>query len=99
MLIEMKVGAIAEDAVFKTPIIILKALESDRCLPIWVGPFEGQAIESGIRHKESVRPLPYDIIIKMLNHLNAKYEKVVINNIVNNTFYATIFLNVDGILS
>jgi len=96
MLVEMKVAAIAEDEIFKTPIVILKALDSKDCLPIWVGPFEGQAIEYGIKGNQLLRPLPYDTILKIFQLLNVKLEKIVINNLQNNTFYAIIVLNKDG---
>jgi len=96
MLVEMKVAAIAEDEIFKTPIVILKAVNRKDCLPIWVGPFEGQAIEYGIKENKLLRPLPYDTILKILQLLNVKLEKIVINNLLNNTFYAIIVLNKDG---
>ncbi|MGA1867171.1 MAG: bifunctional nuclease family protein [bacterium] len=96
MLVEMKVAAIAEDEIFKTPIVILKALNSRECLPIWVGPFEGQAIEYGLKGNQLLRPLPYDTILKIFQLLNVRLEKVVINNLLNNTFYAIMVLNKDG---
>ena len=62
MLIEMKVAGITIDAYFNTPIIILKDLKNDCSLPIWVGPFEAQAIAFGINGNGLPRPLPYDIM-------------------------------------
>ena len=96
MLIEMKVAAIAEDEIFKTPIIVLKSIDSKQCLPIWVGSFEGQSIEYGIKGNSLLRPLPYDTTLRMLKFGGIEIEKVVINDFKSNTFYAIIVLNKDG---
>lgn len=97
MLIEMIVAGIGEDANFKTPIIILKDLNGEDCLPIWVGPFEGQAIVDKMEGNKSHRPLPYDIILEILQVSDVQLERVVINKLLNNIFYAIIVLNKNGL--
>lgn len=96
MLIEMKVDCITIDAFFNTPIIILKDLSNKHSLPIWVGPFEAQAIAYGINGNGLMRPLPYDVMRELLDRLELKLERVIVSDLIENTFYAIIELAKSG---
>lgn len=87
----MKVG---EDAIYNTPVIILifNVEEKHYKLPIWIGPFEGQCILDVLQRKENERPLPYDLINELLSNLDCEVDKIIISDIINNTFYATLIL-------
>jgi len=96
MLIEMKVDSITIDPFYQSPIIILKDISNNYSLPIWVGTFEAHAIAVGINGNGILRPLPYDIMKELLQRLNLKLEKIIVNDLKDNTFYAIIELNKNG---
>ncbi len=96
MLIEMKVDSITIDPYYQSPIIILRDRSNTYSLPIWVGPFEANAIAIGINGNGVIRPLPYDIMKEMLCRLELKLEKVIVSDLRENTFYAIIELMKNG---
>jgi hypothetical protein len=92
MAIEMKVSGLMVDPLTNMPIVILKTDEGDRMLPIWVGPFEAQAIAMKRENVSTPRPMTHDLLDSLLRSLRAVVEKVVINDLRDNTFYALIHL-------
>lgn len=96
MWVEMKVSGLALDSISNMPIIILKDLEEKRSLPIWVGVFEANAIALELEKVTTPRPMTHDLIRNLLEALNAHVEKIVVNDLRDNTFYATIYLILDG---
>jgi len=96
MLVKAIVRAIVEDEIFKTPIVILEQVNTSKYLPIWVGPFEGKAIEYGIKGNQLLRPLPYDTFLKTLQLLKIEMKKVIINELRSTTFYAIIVMEGTG---
>jgi bifunctional DNase/RNase len=78
------------------PIVVLQDTGSDTLLPIWVGIFEANAIALQIEKVDTPRPMTHDLIKGLLNHLNAKVTKIVVTELKDNTFYALIFLDVEG---
>jgi bifunctional DNase/RNase len=96
MAIEMKVSGLMVDPLTNMPIVILKSDEGDRILPIWVGPFEAQAIAMKRENVSTPRPMTHDLLDSLLRSLRAAVEKVVINDLRDNTFYALIHLRTPG---
>ncbi|MBN1829295.1 MAG: bifunctional nuclease family protein [Deltaproteobacteria bacterium] len=92
MLIEMKVFGLAIDPVTNTPIVILKDLQGKRALPIWIGLFEASAIATQLEKINFTRPMTHDLMNEILKVMNATITKIVINDLKNNTFFATIYL-------
>lgn len=78
------------------PIVILKDLKSDTVLPIWVGLYEANAIALEIEKTTTPRPMTHDLTRNLINGLNATVQKVVVNELRNETFYAVIWLTQDG---
>lgn len=76
----------------KVPVVVLKTIEDNIQLPIWIGPVEAIAIQSAIENIESPRPMTHDLIRNILNGLNAVVERVIITNLKENTFYANIVI-------
>ena len=74
------------------PIILLKEKGGDRYLPIWVGAFEASAIALELSNIKTPRPMTHDLIVNMLDELNAKIETIEVCDIKENTFYAFINL-------
>ena len=94
--IEFKIKGLMMDPLTNSPIVVLQQTTSDTLLPIWVGIFEANAIALQIEKVDMPRPMTHDLLKALLNHLNANVEKIVVNELKENTFYAVIFLNVAG---
>jgi hypothetical protein len=65
-------------------------------LPIWIGPFEANAIAMKLKKIGSQRPMTHDLIHSILNNLESKVIKIVVNDLKENTYYALIYLNRKG---
>jgi uncharacterized protein len=74
------------------PIIILRDEEEKRSLPIWVGIFEANAIALELEKIATPRPMTHDLIKNVLEAVDAKVEKIVVNDLRENTFFALIHL-------
>jgi bifunctional DNase/RNase len=74
------------------PIIILRDEEEKRSLPIWVGLFEANAIALELEKISTPRPMTHDLIKNILESVEAKVEKIVVNDLRDNTFFALIHL-------
>ena len=94
MWVEMKVRGLALDSLSNMPIIILRDEEDKRSLPIWVGIFEANAIALELEKIATPRPMTHDLIKNILEAVDAKVAKVVVNDLKENTFFATIHLQV-----
>jgi len=95
MLVEVKIGALIMDPNTNTPIVVLKGIESESILPIWVGAFEANAIALEIEKIVPQRPMTHDLIRNIIVQARLKPSKVIINDLIDNTFYALIELT-DG---
>ena len=92
MWVEMKVRGLALDPVSNMPIIILRDEEEKRSLPIWVGVFEANAIALELEKISTPRPMTHDLIKNIVESVEAKVEKIVVNDLRDNTFFALIHL-------
>ena len=92
MWVEMKVRGLALDPLSNMPIIILRDEEDKRSLPIWVGIFEANAIALELEKIATPRPMTHDLIKNILEVLEARVLKVVVNDLRDNTFFAVIHL-------
>ena len=77
-------------------IVVLKDTDATRYLPIWIGPFEADAITIQLQNVEVARPLTHDLLKSAIEQLGAKIEQVAITDLRNDTFYAEITLRVAG---
>ncbi len=91
-MIEMKVRGIAVDPNLKTPSVILTDEEEKRYLPIWIGVAEATAIFIQLNDQALPRPMTHDLLKNVITALGAKVNKIVVNDINQNTFFARIFL-------
>ena len=78
-----------------TPIIILKDINSETMLPIWVGAYEANAIALEIEKIAPPRPMTHDLLRNLIVELGLKVERVVVTSLRENTFYAVIELTAD----
>jgi bifunctional DNase/RNase len=96
MQIEMSIKAMMVDPFTNTPIVILLDKEGQRVLPIWVGVFEANASAQQIENVAPERPMTHDLLRNVIRDLNASVQKIVVSDLQQNTFYALIYLTVDG---
>ena len=91
-MIEMKVMGIALDVRTNSPIVVLHDLENRKALPIWIGSAEASAIIRCIEGLVVARPMTHDLITNIVEKTGYKIEKVEINDVEKDTYYATIFM-------
>lgn len=72
------------------PIVLLKEEEGDRFLPIWIGAFEATAIAFALQGVETARPMTHDLFKNVLEDFEVSIERVLINDLIDGTFYAEI---------
>ena len=92
MEIEVKIRALMMDPNSGTPIIILKDVNSDTMLPIWVGAYEANAIALEIEKIAPQRPMTHDLLRNLIVEMGASVERVVVTELRDNTFFAVIEL-------
>ncbi|MEW6129196.1 MAG: bifunctional nuclease family protein [Acidobacteriota bacterium] len=90
MEIEMKIRGLMMDPSANTPIIILKDVNGDAMLPIWVGAFEANAIAQEIEKLPVQRPMTHDLIKNLITEFGGIVRRIIITDLKNNTFYAVI---------
>src|ERR1700758_5172850 len=96
MQIEMTIKGLMVDPVTNMPIVILRDKEGQKVLPIWVGIFEANAIALQIENVTPPRPMTHDLLKNVINDLNGIVQKIVVSDLKDNTFYALIYLTVNG---
>jgi len=96
MPVEMKIKGLMIDPVSNMPIIVLKSASGDSVLPIWVGIFEANAIATQLEKIVSPRPMTHDLLRNSIERLGAAIRRVVITNLKDNTFFASLELDRDG---
>ncbi len=96
MQVEMTIKGLMVDPVTNMPIIILRDQEGQRVLPIWVGVFEANAIALQIENIATPRPMTHDLLRNVITDLKAQVRKIVVSDLKENTFYALIYMTVNG---
>lgn len=96
MEVEMKIRGLMMDPVTNMPIVILKDVCSTHVLPIWVGIYEANAIALEIEKVSTPRPMTHDLIKTLLVGLEAGIQKVVVNELKDDTFFAVIWIQRNG---
>jgi bifunctional DNase/RNase len=88
--IEMNIKGLMVDPITNMPIIVLRELEGQRVLPIWVGVFEANAIALQIESVQTPRPMTHDLLKSVIDELGGRVERIVVCELKENTFYATL---------
>jgi bifunctional DNase/RNase len=92
----MEVHGVNLDVLTNQPVIILKELDSNRYLPIWIGQFEATAILMEIQGIHPSRPLTHDLLKMIIDSLNSSVSRIVINDLRDGTFFARIFISTES---
>ena len=88
----MTVRGLALDPVTNTPIVVLKAEGGTRLLPIWIGLFEANAIALEMEKVATPRPMTHDLLKNLIELMDARVERMVVDKLQENTFFASIYL-------
>ena len=96
MQIEMSIKGLMVDPITNMPIVILRDKDGERVLPIWVGIFEANAIALQIENISTPRPMTHDLLRNIIQDLKASVQKIVVCDLQENTFYALIYLALNG---
>jgi bifunctional DNase/RNase len=95
VIIEMKVKFVMLDPSSKKFLVLLMDLENKSALPIWIGPFEANAIALKLKKASPHRPLTHDLTQNVIQALNCQITRVVVNDLRENTYYALIHIKAE----
>src|ERR1700745_757191 len=96
MEVEMKIRGLMMDPVTQMPIVVLQDAQGQSVLPIWVGAYEANAIALEIEKVSTPRPMTHDLLKNVLLGLEVRVQKIVVNDLKDDTFYALIWVERDG---
>jgi hypothetical protein len=91
-IIEVRIRGLMMDPSTSMPIVVLKDVASDTVMPIWVGIFEANAIAIEIEKVAVPRPMTHDLARNLIRNMNARLDRVVISELKDDTFFATLWL-------
>jgi bifunctional DNase/RNase len=92
----MVIYGVSFDMVGKQPIVLLKTVENNKFLPIWIGHPEAAAILMKLEGASTPRPMTHDLLAELLGELEVECTRVSVTELRDNTFYASISLRVAG---
>ena len=96
-LVEMVVESVRVHMLSNRHVVILKDVEHDRYLPIWIGAWEASAIAMRLQGVSAERPLTHDLFVNALAELGTRVDRVVISDLADETYHARLFLIRDGV--
>ena len=91
-LVEARVNGLILEPKTQQNIVVLREADGERILPIWIGPGEAQAIRRILSEEPFPRPLTHDLIALVVEGLKAKVTRIVISDLRENTFYASVLV-------
>jgi len=94
--VELTIESIRVSLMNYQRVVILKEKETDRYLPIWIGPAEADAIAVRLQEVAVARPLTHDLLRTIIDSLGATVSHILVSDLENDTFFARIALQVDG---
>ncbi len=92
MWVQMNVNTILFDSRNSSYIVVLKDDTGKKILPIWIGAAEGNSIAMAIGNVKPERPFTHDLIVSIFDRLEIEIARVVISDLIENTFYASLYL-------
>ena len=94
--VQMTVGGLTLDPVTKTPIVVLKDESDNLNLPIWIGLLEATSMATELEGVKMARPMTHDLLRNLLTEFGAKVESIEVTELRENTFFAVIYLTLNG---
>jgi len=95
-MVEVVIDSIRVSLMSQQRIVILREMNAERYLPIWIGIYEAEAITISLQEVEVARPLTHDLLKNVFNALNAKIVRVEVSALRDDTFFGNIIVEVDG---
>jgi bifunctional DNase/RNase len=95
-MIKVTVDSIKVSLISQHRVVVLKEEDTQRYLPIWIGPFEADAITIGMQSIQMSRPLTHDLFKSLLDGLEASVSHIYVNDLRDDTFYARIVVEFNG---
>ncbi len=95
-MVELSIESIRVSLMNYQRVVILKEKDSDRYLPIWIGPAEADAIAVRLQEVSVARPLTHDLLRSIIDALGATVNYILVSDLTNDTFFARIAMEVDG---
>jgi len=95
-MIEVVIDSVRVSLMSPQRVVVLRQTDADRYLPIWVGPYEAEAITVALQEIEMIRPLTHDLLKSVFTSFNARITRVEIVNLREDIFYGNIVAEVDG---
>ena len=95
-MIKVTVDSVKVSMISQHRVVVLKEEDQERYLPIWIGPFEADAITIGLQNIQMTRPLTHDLLKSVIDHMDASISHIWVNDLRNDTFYAEIVVEADG---
>ncbi|UCH59599.1 MAG: bifunctional nuclease family protein [Anaerolineales bacterium] len=95
-MVEVVIDSIRVSLMSQQRIVILRELDAERYLPIWIGVYEAEAITIALQEVEVARPLTHDLLKNIFNALNARVLRVEVSSLRDDTFFGNIVVEVDG---
>ena len=95
-MLELVIDGIRVSLMNQQRVIILRVKDTDRYLPIWIGPSEADAIALKLQNVTVPRPLTHDLLSDVISSLDARVDRIVVSDLSDDTFFAKIVLQVNG---
>lgn len=95
-LVEVTIDSLRVSLTNQQRVVVLHEKSSENFLPIWIGPYEAEAITIALQEVEVSRPLTHDLLKNIFTKLNAKLMRIEISAIKDDVFYAKIVVNYEG---
>jgi bifunctional DNase/RNase len=95
-MIEVQIDSVRVHLMTPQRLVVLKQIGSERYLPIWVGPYEAEAITVALQEVDMIRPLTHDLLKNVFGAFNARIKRIEIVKLQNEIFYGSIVAEVDG---
>jgi len=92
----MKVSGLTIDPASNAPIVILKSIQGDHALPIWIGILEATAIATELEKVSFARPMTHDLFKNFIDMLKISISRVEVCDLKDNTFFAQIYFSFDN---
>ena len=97
-MVEVEIDSIRISLISQHRIVMLRDIDGDRQLPIWIGPCEAEAITFELQDTEVARPLTHDLLKNAIEAMSGKVSHILINELRDQVFYARLYIDVDGTL-
>jgi hypothetical protein len=95
-MIKVNVDSVKVSMISQHRVVVLKEEDQDRYLPIWIGPFEADAITIGLQDIQMTRPLTHDLLKSVIDQMDASISQIRVSDLKNDTFYAEIVVVANG---